>query len=712
MAPQANLNRFRKLVEETRAFRNEIRAKVDHKQWQYAEPNRDRFKAYVARRADRAMLRSAEALQGDTIDFQPAWFLPDGAQARRAVAYVEVTVGGRSSRGSGFLISPSLFITNQHVIADENAARGAQIVFDRENGEGGRPQPTTSFLLDPDRFALFSKEEELDYAIVAVGERISGTGNLADFSFCFLSDRPDKHVLGMAVNIIQHPQGLPKMVAVRNNILQARTDRTLLYETDTDHGSSGAPVFNDDWEVVALHHYGEPFLERVDENGNTIPANVNEGVRISAIYQDITQKLPTLPNHAQELLRQALAYDRQAPSIGIGKALSPPHPAREYALPSANIAVSSVSTTLATTNPAKETTMSHSDQELRVTIPIEVTVRVGSAAAPNQTAVAAFSSTPKTLMRTAEKLQIDDDYSSRTGYNPDFIQGLHLPLPQPNDKLAKQVAALRAGEPNAAGGELKYEHFSLKINKSKRVAIFTATNIDGASYLDVDRRTGRISPGAEGETWFIDPRISESFVLGQDFYSAWSTYFDRGHLTRRTDPTWGSADEAERANADTFHFTNCSPQHFRFNESAKYWQGIERYVLENGVLDTDLRKHLNVFQGPIYNDSIDRWADDVQIPSSFFKIVVWNGRGGLKSVGMVVDQITLLDEARKSLGAPKDLPAVNIQHWRVSINTIEKRTGLVFPQAVRDADTFGQATQPHVGEAAVPIHTFMEIPLD
>lgn len=52
-------------------------------------------------------------------------------------------------------------------------------------------------------------------------------------------------------------------------------------------------------------------------------------------------------------------------------------------------------------------------------------------------------------------------------------------------------------------------------------------------------------------------------------------YAGGGHLTRRNDPTWGTSDEAERANADTFHFANCTPQHLRFNETAKYWQGVD-----------------------------------------------------------------------------------------------------------------------------------------
>jgi endonuclease G, mitochondrial len=184
-------------------------------------------------------------------------------------------------------------------------------------------------------------------------------------------------------------------------------------------------------------------------------------------------------------------------------------------------------------------------------------------------------------------------------------------------------------------------------------------------------------------------------------HSEWSTYFDRGHLTRRTDPTWGSETEAERANADTFHFSNCSPQHFRFNQSTRFWQGVERYVLETGVLAQNEKRRLCVFQGPLFDDSIDRMAGDVQIPSSFFKVVCWKGAVGLKSVGMVVDQGALLDEPRRALGQPQAVASVNVNQWRVGIAAIEKRAGLDFGQAIRDADTINQGQQPVVGREAL-----------
>ncbi len=696
----ASSQRFRDLIAASRAERDRVRRLVDLRQWRSAEPDKTRYADFMGRRAALEAPKGGEALQGDTIDLQGVSFLTEGAVVRRAVAYVEVSVPGRSEAGTGFLVSPNLFLTNQHVIPDLDAAHGAQIVFDRELDEYGRPRPTTSFLLDPDRFVLLSREEELDYALIAVGARLSGDADLGELGYCVLSNRPDKHVIGMNVNIIQHPGGWPKMIAVRNNILDYRTDRTLLYETDTDHGSSGSPVFNDLWELIALHHYGAPFLERTDDQGHPIPATVNEGVRISAIYDDLSAKLPTLPAERRALLQTALDYDRTPVVTGGGRTLSPPRPsntARE-SLPLSRRGA-------AMTNP------NTTGQELRIVVPLEITVRIGGAvgaAAPTISASGGEAAAPKTLARGAEKLKIDQDYGNRDGFDPGFIPGFHIPLPEPNSDLAKQLAPLRAGEPNAAQGELKYEHFSVKLNKAKRIALFTATNIDGKTYLTVDRNSGLVTGGPEGETWFLDPRVSAGFFLDQSFYSAWSTYFDRGHLTRRSDPTWGTDEQAERANADTFHFTNCSPQHFRFNQSAKFWQGAERYVLEKGVLAEDTPARLIVIQGPIFSDAIDRWADDVQIPSSFFKVIVWKGKTGLKSVGLVVDQLALLDEKRASLGKPKDEP-VDVKQWRVAIETIEKRSGLDFGDDVRAVDTIRQPGQPTVGEAQILVRRIEDL---
>jgi endonuclease G len=675
------------LLEDTAGERRRVRQLVHRKAWSEAEPDPARLRGYISK-VRKTVRAGAESITGATLDLQHISFLVEGAEVRRAVAYVEVSTPSASEVGSGFLVSPRLFLTCQHVVADVSAARGTQITFDRELDENGRLRRTTTCLLDPDSLALFSPSNRLDYALIAVGEVISGAA-ISGLPFCILSDTPDRHAIGMNVNIIQHPRGWPKMTSMRNNLLTHRTPRTLLYETDTDQGSSGAPVFNDNWDVVALHHWGQPFLETIDDQGTQIPVNVNEGVRISAIFRDLQLQLPTLPPPQRELLSEALNYgSRIAPAPHAGKTLSPPRVRHSESKP---------------INPiVSEPMILPLNNELRVTVPVEITVRVGDQLNTAAASAVISAESVKMLSRGAEKLKIDKDYGSRIGYVSEFIPGVDLPLPSANKALARQIAPLRAGEDNAEEGELKYEHFSVKMNKGKRMAIFTATNIDGETYLAVDRKTGEVSD-AEGETWFKDPRISASFYLDQTFYSEWSTYFDRGHLTRRTDPTWGTAEEAERANADTYHFTNCSPQHFRFNQTTQYWQGAERYLLERGVLATDSRKRLVVFQGPIFNDQVDHWADDVQIPSSFFKVIAWKGSSGLKAVGLIVDQLQLLSEPRTNLGQPRGQGAVDVSQWRVSISTIESRTGLDFGKVIRDADTIGTGEQPHVGEEAARI---------
>jgi endonuclease G, mitochondrial len=707
-------SRLQTLVDETREQRARVKRLVASGQWQKAETDTTRSKAYAAQiQQKRAVMpsSSAEAIVGNTTDYQAVSFLVEGARTRRAVGFVEVNTPTTSELGSGFLVSPRLFMTNQHVVRDAIAAQSASVTFDREMDENGRPRATTVFQFASEVCAIFSPENELDYALIALGSRISGEATLADLGYCTLSDTPDRHVIGMNVNIVQHPNGWPKTVALRNNMLTFRTERTLLYETDTQTGSSGSPVFNDGWDLVALHHYGAPFLERVDEDGNPLPQSVNEGVRISAIVRDLKARLRALPPAARELVEEALSLANiTANNAASGRTLGAPRPsvtetsANSRSAPPHNESIASTplpdqGALMSNTNTRTTASAMSADGTVRISIPLEISIRLADpsmsqtvSATPRATDVSVAT---KTLTHASEALKIDQNYENRSGYNEDFIDGAKLPLPALSAALKRAIAPLRSGA-DAASGLLNYEHFSLVLHKTRRMAIYTATNIDGATYLSVDRKTGEVS-GAEAEKWFKDPRVSDAFTLNQDFYSGWSTYFDRGHLTRRTDPTWGTADEAERANADTFHFANCSPQHFRFNQTAKFWQGAERFVLENGVLAVGNGNRITVIQGPIFDDAIDLWADDVQIPSSFFKVIAWKGATGLKSVGLIVDQLALLSESRVALKPPAQLANVNVSQWRVGIKTIEQKTGLDFGKAIRDADLVAADGQPVVG---------------
>jgi hypothetical protein len=67
---------------------------------------------------------------------------------------------------------------------------------------------------------------------------------------------PIEIMQGERVNIIQHPAGRPKEVVLHENAVTRITQDHIYYRADTEGGSSGSPVFGDQWELVGLHHWG------------------------------------------------------------------------------------------------------------------------------------------------------------------------------------------------------------------------------------------------------------------------------------------------------------------------------------------------------------------------------------------------------------------------------------------------------------------------
>jgi endonuclease G len=84
------------------------------------------------------------------------------------------------------------------------------------------------------------------------------------------------------VTIIQHPNGGLKQIALTANQVVGLWEHRLHYTTDTMPGSSGAPVFNDLWQVIAIHHAGGNL--QVNDKGDR--RFFNEGILMSAIKLD------------------------------------------------------------------------------------------------------------------------------------------------------------------------------------------------------------------------------------------------------------------------------------------------------------------------------------------------------------------------------------------------------------------------------------------
>ena len=242
-------------------------------------------------------------------DFVDVAFLERGVVAAKAVA--RVNLGGQGY-GTGFLASPRLFMTNQHVLENVRMAAGAAVEFDYELDVWGRPKTPTRFRLDPQRFYTSdpATREGLDYALIALGERLSGPGRIEDYGWLGISDDENRHIIGEYVNVIQHPAARMKEVVLRENRIVARGPEALHYVADTEPGSSGSPVFNAEWRVIALHHTGGPARNVTDLDGRIIPLSVNEGLRISAIVRQLAARRAGFALEGQTLIDEALVLGR------------------------------------------------------------------------------------------------------------------------------------------------------------------------------------------------------------------------------------------------------------------------------------------------------------------------------------------------------------------------------------------------------------------
>ncbi|MDX6679553.1 MAG: hypothetical protein QOE31_3605 [Solirubrobacteraceae bacterium] len=173
---------------------------------------------------------------------------------------------------SGFLIAPDLLLTNHHVLPDAATAAATVAEFNYQVAWSGELEPVRRFTCDP---TVFHNSQELDYAIV----RVNGTpGDL--FGFVDLARRADPTVNDF-VSVIQHPQGGPKMIAFTDNKVSAVFGDLVQYSTDTEPGSSGSPVFNQDWEIVGLHHRGGGLAGPDGKKYFT-----NEGIQIASVVRD------------------------------------------------------------------------------------------------------------------------------------------------------------------------------------------------------------------------------------------------------------------------------------------------------------------------------------------------------------------------------------------------------------------------------------------
>ncbi|MCP2156398.1 UNVERIFIED_ORG: endonuclease G [Rhizobium sp. SLBN-170] len=294
-----------------------------------------------------------------------------------------------------------------------------------------------------------------------------------------------------------------------------------------------------------------------------------------------------------------------------------------------------------------------------------------------------------------EAVSAATSFVGRAGYNPAFLEKGTVAWPRLPEELQAELAIPSDSQP-ANPHELRYTHFGVLVSAAKKLPVLTAVNIDGS-------RSVRIKRGKD--KWAFDGRIPTTQQMGDPAYADAS--IDRGHMVRREDPNWsdeGNEAESHQANDDTFHFTNCAPQHSSLNQGKALWQGLENYILDSS------RTHgfrACVFTAPVYRENDPQLDAGVKVPLEFWKVVVTLDETGqsLHATAYLLSQGQLIRdllERRHRAEAVEGFVLGPYRTFQISISDLADATGFDF-NGIENYDPLHKAPTQDGFESGQPI---------
>lgn len=217
-------------------------------------------------------IENFEKIIGERNSLLPISFLEEGMLRAKSVARIELEDG---AVGTGFLTKKNFLVTNHHVIPNEEVAATATIAFNYQQNIEGLDLKAFEYQCNPKK-GNFKTCETHDWTVV----KLKGSPNR---KWGAIPIKPSSCDVRDRVVIIQHPAGSFKALGLYQNLVTSVTESRVQYLTDTMPGSSGSPVFNDDWDLVALHHSGG--WQR-DLQSKAILFR-NEGVAVNVLYDGV-----------------------------------------------------------------------------------------------------------------------------------------------------------------------------------------------------------------------------------------------------------------------------------------------------------------------------------------------------------------------------------------------------------------------------------------
>lgn len=547
--------------------------------------------------------------------------------------------------GTGFVVGKNLLMTNRHVaelfaegLGRQNlvfrAGQSAAVNFRRERGEDDSDNRLTLRVRQIVMIHPF-----WDMALLNVD------GLPANAAPLRLSVTPPEALDGRDIAVIGYP---------------ARDDRNDLQLQDR--------IFERTYNVKRLHPGKIKPREAINSFGNRVSAVTHDsstlggnsgsavvdarcgevlGLHFAGIYLRANYAVPTY-----ELARDPRVVDAGVNFVGrvqstadwdsAWRTVEAPASSRPAAgRPAADSAPAPTITTPAVTSAVR-------DQSVVLTLPLQIKIGISLGTGEAATTVGAtVAATPTAGVEALRPPVVFGELETRTGYAPEFLEleDDEIALPSLTATGLRAVAKLEDDS-----YELKYHKFSVVMHKKRRLALFTAANVDWrkASHEIDGRKPSRRELTGLGdndfEQWVTDERLPDAWQLPDLFYTKDGGAFDKGHLVRRDDVCWGTTfEDIQMSNGDTYHTTNCSPQVASFNQSAR---GTDNWGdLENLVQQETKAERAVIFSGPVLDagDPVfvgrDRRGEvRIQIPRKFWKIIVVSGTTGPQAYGFTLEQ--------------------------------------------------------------------------
>ena len=222
--------------------------------------------------------------------FQSLSWYRTGLERCRAVAQIENQT--EDGIGTGFLVDgrrlhadlpATVLMTNGHVIPEAVAPGDAIVAFRGLDEDGTRQR----FRVVRTWWYQQSERPGIDTVLLELDDypRNVSPAPLANRLPVLDGSGTQRAYLIGHPNQLGNPQ-----FSLQDNVILDYDETYVHYRAPSDRGSSGSPVFDSSWSLIALHHAGGFDTPRLHNKGGTYAAN--EGIALSAIVDRLRDRPP------------------------------------------------------------------------------------------------------------------------------------------------------------------------------------------------------------------------------------------------------------------------------------------------------------------------------------------------------------------------------------------------------------------------------------